>query len=619
MSDNDMNLGGLGNPAAPDISGSPLDGTPPISPIGNGQTALPLPPPVPGNHAGLFGMLSGLGVAISAAAKSMATGGKQGGAPDVNAWVQQQQQEKRAKEDQNMRKSEFELRTKAMTAKMQQDTAIYNHNVSQWPAEDRERQLKLNDATVDAFTKEESAGGSMGYDMSDPTQKAEFEKRAGIGSAAQQPGAIVVPMTDGHGTGDAVSSIRKALPDGKNLTDYIVMPNYTDKTMTMVPKDSPTMTMSATPRQVSQAQAETENALTIGKAAGLENNNVYKQLESKYSAIKDVIAKGGKPSAGDLWSLHMNTVGPLSTLITGSKQADAIAKEKADTQKAKNEADPLFKMENDPAEMQGEKSSAAISLLTNKIGAETDPAQKIRETRLLSQAKMSHSSWLADEASKERAKKLADTGTPQAAGKLLANGDLTLADMKSRGMTTDFVIQATNEAKKIDPKYNASDEIVGEKALSNVSNQTFYGSAGSLLHKGGLIDQLEEQGKKLGNGKIPIINNYADLLKYHTGDPALSGFKLTLMGLSDDGGKVMGGGQATDSARDALTHDFTNAQNDDQRHAAAEAFRNAVKSQVKARVGSNRYIAKRVGSDFDYGQNESTDSAANPYGATPRK
>jgi hypothetical protein len=238
-------------------------------------------------------------------------------------------------------------------------------------------------------------------------------------------------------------------------------------------------------------------------------------------------------------------------------------------------------------------------LLQNKISAETDPEQKLRETRLLGQANNAHRAWLADIAAKENAAKAAQQGDPAVAGKMLHDGTVTLAELKARGTTTKFVQDAILAAQKLGP-YNASDEIVGEKAMTNVSNQTFYGSAGSLLHKGGLLDQLEEQGKKLGNGKFPAINNVADLAKYQTGDPALSGFKLTALGVADDGGKVLGGGQATDSARDGLIHDFTNAQNDAQRHAAVEAFRDALKSQVRSRVGTNRYVAQRL--DFAYGE-----------------
>jgi hypothetical protein len=218
-------------------------------------------------------MLTGLGVTLSAAAKAMSTHGKEGGAQDVVAYQQQLLGNKRAAEDQAMKKSEFDLRSKAMTAKMQQDSAIYAHNVSQWGVEGRTRQLGLHDATVESFVKDKKAAADAGYDLDDPGQRAEFEKLAGVGGAAQQPGAIVVPFVDGHSTGDAVANVRGAIPGGKSSADYIPMVSYQDKTVTLVPKDSALMGMPATPRQISTSRAETEAMLTEARAIpGMTSN-----------------------------------------------------------------------------------------------------------------------------------------------------------------------------------------------------------------------------------------------------------------------------------------------------------------------------------------------------------
>jgi hypothetical protein len=89
-------------------------------------------------------------------------------------------------------------------------------------------------------------------------------------------------------------------------------------------------------------------------------------------------------------------------------------------------------------------------------------------------------------------------------------------------------------------------------------------------------------------------------VKHETGSPAQAAFKQTLIGVADDYGKVLGGGQATDAALNRLIDSFTAAQNDSQRAASIQAARDALQSQVRARVGNNRYIAQRL--DFDYGQ-----------------
>jgi hypothetical protein len=545
-------------------------------------------------------MLAGLGVAISAAGKSIGTHGREGGAQDVVAYQEQQKQEARAQQDQAMKMQEFAIRNKAMVAKTQQDVAVYNHMVSQWPAEDRQRQIALKDATVNSFMKTSSDAASMGYDTTDPAQKAEFEKRAGIGDAAQQPGAISVSLPGGSDSAASVSTIRQAIPAGKTSADYQVFPSHVDSSdhsaggsAVLVPTDSPFLSMPATPRQVTNTQAETEAMLSQANAAGLSDNPIYKGIEARYNQLKDNLKDGGKPTANQLYTLHMSTAGPLSTLITGQQKADKIAKEK-------NESDPLYKLENDPSQMEGEKSSDAIALLQNKIGAEKDPKQLVREVRLMGQANNAHAAWLADTQSKENASQAAKQGDPMNAGKMLASGELTLTDLKARGTTPKFIVDSVNAAKTFDPKYNASDEVVGEKALSNVTNQTFYGSAGSLLHQGGLLDQLATQGAALKASPFPRINTWDNFVKHETGSPAQAAFKQTLIGVADDYGKVLGGGQATDAALNRLVDSFTAAQNDSQRAASIQAARDALQSQVRSRVGQNRYIAQRL--DFDYGQ-----------------
>jgi hypothetical protein len=294
--------------------------------------------------------------------------------------------------------------------------------------------------------------------------------------------------------------------------------------------------------------------------------------------------------------------------VTGQQKADKIQTER-------NASDPLYKLENDPAQMEGEKSSPAIALLQNKIGSEKDPKQLVREVRLMGQARQAHKDWLDDTQSKENASQMAKQGTPEAAGALLWSGSMTLADLKARGTTPKFQVDATNAANALAQKegktYNASDEIVGEKAMSNVTNQTFYGSAGSLLHQGGLLDQLATQGAALKASPFPRINTWDNFVKHETGSPAQAAFKQTLIGVADDYGKVLGGGQATDAALNRLVDSFTAAQNDSQRAASIAAARDALKSQVRSRVGSNRYIAQRL--DFDYGQGGAGGTASGDF------
>src|ERR1700676_4473956 len=90
-------------------------------------------------------------------------------------------------------------------------------------------------------------------------------------------------------------------------------------------------------------------------------------------------------------------------------------------------------------------------------------------------------------------------------------------------------------------------------------------STNSLIDKGGTLDQLTTRGKALDNTQFPVINTYKDLLAYNAGGSTLAAYKTTLLGVADDYAKVMGGGQGTDSARNDLVHNFTNALNDQAR------------------------------------------------------
>lgn len=186
-------------------------------------------------------------------------------------------------------------------------------------------------------------------------------------------------------------------------------------------------------------------------------------------------------------------------------------------------------------------------------------------------------------------------GDPNLAGQQLASGVATLAELKSRGATPDFIQKTIQAAQKYDPKYNASDEIVGEQVLKNTANQTFFGSARSLVQSNGMLDQLKKAHDALGNTKIPVFNKYADWVAYHAGSDALAAYKAAVLGAADDYAKVVGGGNPTDSARQAAADQFIYELNQGQFDKSVETSRNAVRSQVEGRIGTNRYVAQREG------------------------
>lgn len=205
-------------------------------------------------------------------------------------------------------------------------------------------------------------------------------------------------------------------------------------------------------------------------------------------------------------------------------------------------------------------------------------------------------------------------GSPEAAGKLLYDGTLTLSELKARGTTPEFITATTNAAlalARANGETNWTPQ-VGEaqfNAAKSSQNVQFFGSANSLLDKGGTLDQLAAQHAKLGNGSIPLFNKWKDYAEYQAGDPALSGFMQTAVGVADDYAKVMGGGTGSDTSRLQVMQSFANAHNPQQMAAAIDAARNAVKSQVSSRIGRNRVMQQM------YGQNVPQQSTP-PAGAT---
>jgi|SRR5579872_1470932 len=186
-------------------------------------------------------------------------------------------------------------------------------------------------------------------------------------------------------------------------------------------------------------------------------------------------------------------------------------------------------------------------------------------------------------------------GDPNVAGQLLANGSLTMADLKTRGLTPDFIAKATLSAQKVNPKYNPADEVIAEQVAKSPAANQFFGSANSLIGKGGTLDQLAQLGKQIPEHDLPVLNTIDDWQKLARGKGPLAGYAATVLGVADDYGKVMGGGQASDNARDHALKLFGAASSPEMRAQAIQATRNAVLSQRDSRIGNNQFLKRQYG------------------------
>lgn len=203
---------------------------------------------------------------------------------------------------------------------------------------------------------------------------------------------------------------------------------------------------------------------------------------------------------------------------------------------------------------------------------------------------------------KERLAKAEQTiraGDPMEAGKLLASGDLSLQELKSRGSTPDFITKAVNAANKIDPTYNAQQADAEYKVAGNPSNVVFFGSAKSLTDPQGTLDQLLQAHAALGNQRIPIFNSWENALQFQAGDPALAAYMQTALGVADDYAKVLGGGnQPTKEMQLMQLNAMSDKLNNGQMDAVVRAMRGTVNSQVNSRIGNNRLLRRMYGTEL---------------------
>jgi hypothetical protein len=255
------------------------------------------------------------------------------------------------------------------------------------------------------------------------------------------------------------------------------------------------------------------------------------------------------------------------------------------------------KVLHDPSALAGDKASSVIPQLQEALKTETDPGRKAKLTSAISAATMARDNYFHDMDRKARADQVAKQGSPEAAGKALAAREVTLADLRTRSTNSDFILQSIEQAKKIDPNYNAADEVNFEHVAKSPQMAVFFGSARSLISKGGTLDQLMEWGKKIPDNSLPALNRLEDWQKLAAGKGPLAGYAALVLGVADDYGKVMGGGAASDSARDSALALFGAAQTHEQRLAAIQATLGGVGSQFDGRVGKNQFMEREY-NDF---------------------
>ena len=261
-----------------------------------------------------------------------------------------------------------------------------------------------------------------------------------------------------------------------------------------------------------------------------------------------------------------------------------------------------------------------------------DPRTKPEEVpvlqRLNAQANAAQANKIAMKERELKAEQAAKQGDPNAAAAMMVNHELTLNDLKTRGSTPDFILKTTQAAQKLDPNYNVAVADQQAKVAGSSAHQAFFGNSRSLVEPGGTIDQLLKQAQSIPSSDYPKANKLADWAELNTGKGPLAGYIATVVGVSDDLAKVMGGGQGSDSSRALVESLVKPDASPAQRQASANAIKAMVSSQMKGRVGNNPFMRQYVEDlpGFEPGgalsQNPKTPAAAAPpsppAGATMR-
>lgn len=301
---------------------------------------------------------------------------------------------------------------------------------------------------------------------------------------------------------------------------------------------------------------------------------------------------------------HDHLPGAIAAMQT---QRDAVANSKS----------------SNPAQLQ--QLDNTISILKTNLKALDDHAagvkQQTKQAELNAENSPESIKGAADKASaveaakqplelqKIKAQQAIKDGDPNAAGKMLASGDIAPSQIIST-RNPAFAQQAFEAAKAADPHYNPQRAEGEFKAANSPTNIGFFGSAKSLTDPGGTLDQLEAAYRKLPNGQIPKLNSIADWKASASGSGVTAGFAQTALGVADDYAKVMGGGQGSDSAREEMLKSFAMSGSPKDMEASIDAARGAVGSQMTSRIGSNKAMSRMYGDNLPQ---------ATQYAAAPGK
>jgi hypothetical protein len=496
------------------------------------STVVPAGAPVaapakPMKHQVLAAMVTGLADALSAAGTSLATKGQKGGAEMVQELQAQRQQARQSAQAAAEAQKSAEIENASKVA----NTSLINaktHELNEtMPDEVAQSHMKTASETLDTQLKAQTVFDTTG--------------RVPTGwSADPSTGQVTF---GGQAKPNAVPGT-PAVPGVYDRRAGILLDSVGKELADEKGNEDPSVTAA---RQVfanpdSTIEQKQQALISVQQKAGLSAQVVKNLTEKADLKVKQEAAETG------------GVVGKLST----------------------------------PEALAAPGSQAAIQAQIDNPNKSPKEVTQLRA--LLPQAAVAQLNAENIKAREARNQQLVNQGTPETAGRLLADRSLTLPELKSRQVTPKFIADAIVAAQTFDPTYKAAEAEAQGRVAASPANAQFFGNTDSLLVKGGTLDQLAKAYAALGNTQIPVINKLDNLRKAAVGSGPLAAAYAAQLGVADDYSKVISGGGGSDSSRQQALDIMAVNLSPEGQAAAINQIRQTIESQRNGRVGTNPYM-----------------------------
>lgn len=540
--------------AAPDVTDRSINPTQPPAPPAGAK------PVNTGGHSKLLAMVQGLSIGLSAAGTSLGTHGQEGGAPEVQAYYQKQQQAKQqAAAAQQALKSQ---QTQNQLTTAQTNEANARTRMLQGTFHDE--QLKSHFQTQEAGIATESAAQNMFDSTGRIPQGWTVDEATGqVKEAPQTPAAGTTPSSG--------APAAAAATPGNALTPNLL----------------PGVTPGAPTPNAAPATAPSGPSI-FDRRQGMILQYAGQKLGTDDTDVKTAQAVLADPKS----TASQKRIAVLQVQNKAGMQEEAVKDllTKADLQ-AKQEANlansSVAKLST-PESLVNPGAQAAIQAKIDD--PKTDPADVPRLRALLPQAAVAQLNAVNNKVREARLQQVALSGDPAEAGKLLADRSMTLAELKTRFTKSQDVERAIEEAQKIDPTYKPAEADDQAKLASSAANSQFFGNTDSLLVKGGTLDQLTKAYAGLGNTQIPAINKLDNLRKASVGNGPIAAAYAAQLAVADDVSKVISGGAGSDNSRQQVLDIMARDLSPEGQTAAINQIRDSIRSQRNGRIGINPYM-----------------------------